>query len=122
MNQSIKQKILSYLTEKRNWVYGGVIDDYIRQTDGHKASNSSRRCRELVNEGKLNRRLVKVEGNNVVQYKINDNQTPTQRTEHPDPPDTRNPRQSMFTLSPIPLPGFARISERKVPQNGIRTG
>jgi predicted transcriptional regulator len=70
MKESIKQKILFYLTEKRDWCYGGVIEDYIRQTDGHKASNASRRCRELEDEGKIERRIVKKDSLNVVQYRI----------------------------------------------------
>ena len=73
--KSIKSKILNYLQEKRDWIYGGVIDDFIRQIDGHKASNCSRRCRELVNQGKIQRRLVSVDGipNKVVQYKYAEN-------------------------------------------------
>lgn len=70
MKESIKQKILFYLTEKRDWVYGGLIEDFIRQTDGHKASNASRRCRELEDEGKVERRIVKLNGLSVVQYRI----------------------------------------------------
>lgn len=72
IKDSIKNKILSYLTEKRDWIYGGQIEDFIRSTDGHKASNASRRCRELEDEGKIESRYVKVEGvaNKVVQYRV----------------------------------------------------
>lgn len=53
MKESLKQKIYDYLSEKNKFVAGGSVEDFIRQTDGHKASNASRRCRELVREGKL---------------------------------------------------------------------
>lgn len=66
MKITIKNKILSYLTEHPGWVYGGIIEDFIRQTDGHKASNASRRCRELEDEGKIDRRIER----GVVQYRI----------------------------------------------------
>ena len=69
---SIKQEILIYLEEQGSWTFGGSIEDYIRINTKHKASNVSRRCRELVNEGKIERQLTKVEGvgPSVVQYKI----------------------------------------------------
>lgn len=70
MRTSIKTKILSYLKNTPHWVYGGVIEDFIRQTDGHKASNASRRCRELEDEGKIERRIVSFQGQRVVQYRV----------------------------------------------------
>lgn len=72
---SIKQKILTYLTEHPGWVYGGIIEDFIRQTDGHKASNASRRCRELEDEGKIDRQEVVLQGRRVVQYRIKQSDT-----------------------------------------------
>ena len=67
---SIKSLILDYLTGK-DYVFGGKIDDHIRSLLGSKASNVSRRCRELVESGKLYRKLVQIEGKGayVVQYK-----------------------------------------------------
>lgn len=100
---TIKNQILSYLQEKKNWVYGGVIDDFIRQTDGHKASNCSRRCRELVNKGLIDRRLVMLEGipNKVVQYRYNENHNiPKERTEH-------------FTASDIRVEGRGTLFEMR---------
>lgn len=72
MKESIKTKIKLYLTEKRGWVKGGLIEDFIRQTDGHKASNASRRCRELEDEGVIESQYVNVPGvaNKVVEYRI----------------------------------------------------
>lgn len=52
-----KQSILSYL-EGRDWTPGWLIED---QSDywSSKASTVDRRCRELVNDGRLDRKLVK---------------------------------------------------------------
>lgn len=69
MKHSIKHQILEFLVNK-DWTYAGKIEDYIRETDGHKASNASRRCRELVEEGKLERRLVRLDSVRVVQYRV----------------------------------------------------
>lgn len=71
MQNSIKTKILDFL-KNGQWFYGGQIEDHIRETDGHKASNASRRCRELEDEGKVESQYVHVEGvaNKVVQYRL----------------------------------------------------
>lgn len=66
----IKNMIMQYLEEKKDWVFGGVIEDHIGLSVGSKASNVSRRCRELVREGKLDRQIVSVEGLRVVQYRV----------------------------------------------------
>ena len=72
MSESIKQLIIKYLEEQGGWVFGGKIEDYIRGLVGAKASNASRRCRELQNSGFLESRKVQVEGVGpwVVQYRI----------------------------------------------------
>lgn len=72
MEESVKQTILKYLENSMIWVYGGTLEDFVRQKHGHKASNTSRRCRELENEHRIEARYVKVEGvgNKVVQYRI----------------------------------------------------
>ncbi len=74
MKESIKEKILSYLGEKKKFVAGGVIEDYIRQTteEHHKASNASRRLRELLNEGKIEAIYENIPNipNKVVYYRI----------------------------------------------------
>ena len=70
-HDTLKQTIIKYAEENGSWLWGGQIDDYIRSTTGRKASNASRRCRELVNEGKLERRLARYVGNRkAVQYHI----------------------------------------------------
>lgn len=93
MSNSIKQKILSYLTEKRNWAAGGTLEDYIRQTDGHKASNASRRCRELEDDGMIESRYINVPGvaNKVVEYRI--------RQQSGDAPQYKN-KATKFGVSP----------------------
>ncbi len=75
MKESIKSKIKFYLTEKQTWTFGGTIEDFIRQTDGHKASNASRRCRELEAEEVIESRYITIPGvpNKVVQYRIRQN-------------------------------------------------
>ena len=69
--ESLKEKILNYLSEKNRFIAGGLVEDFIRQTDGHKASNASRRCRELVREGKLEAIYEKIPDvpNRVVYYR-----------------------------------------------------
>ena len=70
---SIQTLILQYLTDK-DWIPGGHIDDFIRSEFGSKAGNVGRRCRELVDAGKLYRRLSQVDGKGVwfVSYKLVD--------------------------------------------------
>jgi DNA-binding Lrp family transcriptional regulator len=51
---SLKKQILEYLKQQNRFVNGGEIEDIARNL-GFKASNSSRRCRELFNEGKIER-------------------------------------------------------------------
>lgn len=69
---SICRKIENYLQEKRGWVFGGLIEDMIRQTEGAKASNASRRLRELTNQGILEVQYVQINGigQHVAQYRI----------------------------------------------------
>jgi|SRR5215213_2061756 len=73
---SIKGLILEYLKEQNTFKFGGVIEDHIRAKAGPKASNVSRRLRELHQEELIERRLVQVKaerGNKlVVQYKCKD--------------------------------------------------
>ncbi|MBL7141792.1 hypothetical protein ISS21_01705 [Patescibacteria group bacterium] len=54
---SLKNRILKYFEVCPNkWVNGGVIEK-LAMSVGYKASNASRRCRELVNEGNLERKI-----------------------------------------------------------------
>lgn len=67
---TIKQLITQYLEEQGDWTFGGKIEDHIRSLAGAKASNASRRCRELENGNVVERRLIHLEGKQVVQYRI----------------------------------------------------
>ncbi len=69
---SIKKAIIAYLEMRDGFVYGGTIEDKIRETYGAKASNASRRCRELVEANILERKLATVDGrgSKVVLYRI----------------------------------------------------
>ena len=68
---SIKNLIVRFI-EEEGPKFGGQIEDYIRSIMGAKASNASRRCRELVKSGILERELCKVDGvpNLVVKYRL----------------------------------------------------
>ena len=70
-SQTIKQAILDFLSDGK-WHWGGTIEDFIRGIYGRKASNASRRCRELENEGKIIAEYERVgeKGNKVVRYKL----------------------------------------------------
>lgn len=68
--QSIRKAVLDILAEHEGFIFGGQVDEKIRAMLGAKASNVSRRCRELYEEGQIERRLVQVDGKgpHVVQY------------------------------------------------------
>lgn len=61
---SIKENIIQFLEQNYGdkWCFAGKIDDYIRDLKGSKASNVSRRCRELVKSGVLEVIYEQVEG------------------------------------------------------------
>lgn len=68
--KSVKTLILEWLDGK-DWTYGGKIEDYIRAEVGAKASNASRQCRKLAEEGLLERRTNRIGGKGpaVVMYR-----------------------------------------------------
>ena len=66
MKQTVKNSILSYLSEKPDWVYGGTLEKAIGEIAKCKQSNVGRRCRELQDEGKIERRIK----DGVVQYRL----------------------------------------------------
>ncbi|HKQ06138.1 MAG TPA: hypothetical protein VJ464_13465 [Blastocatellia bacterium] len=56
-NPSLKVLLSLYLKEKYpNFINGGDLETY-SITQGYKASNGSRRCRELADEGTFERRM-----------------------------------------------------------------
>jgi len=67
---SLKNRIVNYFEQRKNiWVNGGEIERNALET-GYKASNASRRLRELANEGILERKL---DDSGSVWYKIYNN-------------------------------------------------
>lgn len=72
MKNSVSYEIVKYLESTGSWTFGGSIEDHIRGLMGAKASNASRRCRELEEDGRLEKQFVKVEGKGpkVVQYRL----------------------------------------------------
>lgn len=70
---TLKPAIMSYIEARpHEWHFGGAVEGYIRESGQSKWETTGRRLRELVLEGKLEKRLVKVPGvfNKVVQYKL----------------------------------------------------
>lgn len=68
---TIREHILSYLA-KVGPSWAGQVDSYVSSVKGSKTSNVSRRCRELVNEGKLDVCYKQVEGKgpHVARYRL----------------------------------------------------
>lgn len=71
-----KSDIIKHLEANygKNWIYGGKLAREIRELTGTKESVVERRCRELVNEGILEKQLVQIDGvgARVVQYRVVD--------------------------------------------------
>ena len=89
MKQNVAEAITQLIREREGWLFGGTIEDTVRDRTGHKASTVSRVLRDLStsldNKPKLLKRYVKVNGKGapVVQYALNpdvygggDNQLP----------------------------------------------
>lgn len=58
MKQTLKSRILIYLRVKQpNWVGGYALEKQASEW-GYMASNCLRRCRELVNEGRIERKII----------------------------------------------------------------
>ena len=69
-----KIDIIKYLEENYGdvWTYGGKLAREVRELTGTKESVVERRCRELVNENVLEKKLVQIDGvgPRVVMYRI----------------------------------------------------
>lgn len=61
---SLKKRILEYLRKGNDWVNGGTLER-LAESSGYKASNASRRARELENEGLIERKVEKGENSRV---------------------------------------------------------
>lgn len=70
MKTSLKTRILDYLKSRApDWVTGGIIED-LAKGYGYKASNASRRCRELENEKSIEVGYYKgLKGENLAKYR-----------------------------------------------------
>lgn len=72
-----KVDIIKYLEENYGdvWTYGGKLAREVRELTGTKESVVERRCRELVNENVLEKKLVQIDGvgPKVVMYRIQEN-------------------------------------------------
>lgn len=71
MTETIKQHILSYLS-KEGASWGGSIERYCYEVTGSKGGTTSRRLRELVEEGKIQvcYKQVNGKGPHVSRYRI----------------------------------------------------
>lgn len=67
---SLKNRILRYYQKNRTvWIPGTELERIVMQETTFVASNASRRCRDLVKEGKLERRLVVRNGKLLAEYR-----------------------------------------------------
>ena len=55
---SLSKRIEEYLRKQDGWVHSGEIERLALHA-GYKSSNAGRRCREMQNEGILERKLEK---------------------------------------------------------------
>ena len=58
MKPSLKNRILAYIRKQEGFISGREIER-LAMSVGKKSSNASRRCRELHNEGLLERKIEK---------------------------------------------------------------
>ncbi len=56
--RSLKKRIINYLSRHPRWFNVGEIEDLAKDS-GYLGSNAGRRCRELVNEGILEKEIRK---------------------------------------------------------------
>lgn len=66
---SLKERIYQYLLKNHQWWNSGELERLALDA-GYKASNAGRRCRELCEEGKLERQIRKGRYVNSVWYKV----------------------------------------------------
>lgn len=70
----LKLVIRNFLEEKRSFVWGGALEEYMRATTGSKGETTGRLARFLVNDGILESRVVSIEVDGkkkwAVQYRV----------------------------------------------------
>lgn len=60
MKQSLRDRILAYYRKNAGtWISGGEIERLVALNTTYKSSNAGRRCRELCEDGLLERKEVK---------------------------------------------------------------
>ena len=72
--ETFKKEIYKLARYNGGWINGGEFER-LAMDNGYKSSNASRRCRELVNEGVLERRL---NSKRCVEYRYNPPKPQTQ--------------------------------------------
>lgn len=70
MERSLKDRIERWVKSQNRPVSGGTIERIVSENTNYKPSNASRRCRELVDEGKF--KAIHKDG--TVYYQWNDAQ------------------------------------------------
>ena len=72
--KSLKTRILNYIRKQEGWVNGGTIEELAMKAS-YKASNASRRCRELENGGLIQREKRKGKRTSSVWYRASSPKT-----------------------------------------------
>lgn len=114
---SLKTQLKQIILE-RGVVTLKEIEDYCHKAQ-YKLSNAERRLRELrgIVEPIYNEKKTAI-----IAYKKHEaNQTREEGADQPNPPDIRDTGWQVPPMQPTTISGFAHISERKIPENGVRT-
>ncbi len=70
MKTTLKTSILQFFLGRPDWLYGGVIEDAMREETGAKGGTTSRELRRMEKSGILLKQIVPFDGKRVVQYKL----------------------------------------------------
>lgn len=70
IHKSISSELVTYLKKERKFIFGGILEDYGRRNLRTKASNVSRRLRELAEDEIIEKTYKNVEGKKVVMYRF----------------------------------------------------
>ena len=68
--KTTSQLIYEFLKKKKSWQWGGVIEDHLRVVNGSKGETTSRRARELAQDGIIDHRYELFKGKWCVQYRV----------------------------------------------------
>lgn len=94
MPLSLKKQILNHLAHK-DWEHAGRIEKWAGD-NGYKASNASRRLRELENEGKLERKVCTCVKPAHVVYRIKPEPIPWYQQPEYQKPKQAEPMPTLF--------------------------